>query len=269
MKRSLTFALFTLLICAHRAHAQTSGSSNTPFEVIDNSFLVEEAFNQDPGVFQNIFTWSRDRRGAWDMGFTQEWPLGGMTHQFSYTLPVSGGNNASAHVGGVLLNYRYQLMEEGRGRPAIAPRVSVILPTGTSADDSDRTGLQTNVAFSKQHRDLYFHWNAGFTWIHGVPVTSEDDRSNTLSPQLAASIVWRTAPMVQLMLENVVQFQQSVNPAARLTRDRFVTISPGFRRGWNIGERQVVVGAAVPVTIGNGDRTTAILLYGSYELPFK
>ena len=39
----------------------------------DNSFLVEEAFNQDPKVFQNIFGFMR-QSGDWQMVFTQEWP---------------------------------------------------------------------------------------------------------------------------------------------------------------------------------------------------
>src|SRR5262245_46003163 len=31
------------------------GSGAQPFQILDNSFLVEEAFNQEAGVFQNIF----------------------------------------------------------------------------------------------------------------------------------------------------------------------------------------------------------------------
>jgi DtxR family Mn-dependent transcriptional regulator len=29
-------------------------AQDTPFQILDNSFLVEEAFNQEPGIFQNI-----------------------------------------------------------------------------------------------------------------------------------------------------------------------------------------------------------------------
>jgi hypothetical protein len=268
---SHTFPLIVIALVAfgRAAAAQPApSSSSAPFEIVDNSFLLEEAFNQDPGVVQNIFTWSRERSGGWDAGFTQEWPLGGMTHQFSYTLPFSGGDGSSAHVGSVLLNYRYQLLKESAGRPAMAPRVSVVLPTGRAADAGDRSGLQTNLAVSKQVRDVYLHGNAGFTWIHAVPVTGDADRANTLSPQIAASLIWRTTPMFQLMVETVALFQQDLD-AATLGRETFATISPGFRRGWNIGDAQLVVGAAVPITNGGGATTTAILLYGSYELPFK
>ena len=49
--------------------------------ITDNSFLIEEAYNQDPGVVQHIFTgvYSEDndadpQRRSWAFGFTQEWP---------------------------------------------------------------------------------------------------------------------------------------------------------------------------------------------------
>src|SRR5438046_5328199 len=117
------FTCLAVLVWALPARAQSAPpdprSASAPFEVLDNSFLVEEAFNQEAHIFQNILNWQRDRDGLWNLSFTQEWPLGGITHQFSYTLPFSGGDG-STRLGDVLLNYRYQLMEERAGRPAIA-----------------------------------------------------------------------------------------------------------------------------------------------------
>src|SRR5262245_16100843 len=62
----------------------------------DNSFFVEEAYNQEPGVVQHIFngvsTWDRVD-GPDDQSliltFTQEWPIFSQKHQFSYTIPYS------------------------------------------------------------------------------------------------------------------------------------------------------------------------------------
>ena len=51
----------------------------------DNSFLVEEAYNQPSREVQHIFT-AEVHHGAQVYGFGQEWPLGGMRHQLSYTL---------------------------------------------------------------------------------------------------------------------------------------------------------------------------------------
>jgi hypothetical protein len=59
---------------------------------MDNSFLIEEAYNQDPGVVQHIFNglYSFNRfTGAGekrvDLLFTQGWPVYGQTHQLSLT----------------------------------------------------------------------------------------------------------------------------------------------------------------------------------------
>ena len=64
------------------ASAAEKPSDKPPIEGIeDNSFLVEEAYNQDPGVVQHIFNavYSRDpNRRGWTFNFTQEWPLYGL-----------------------------------------------------------------------------------------------------------------------------------------------------------------------------------------------
>ena len=72
---------------------------------MDNSFLVEEAYNQEPGVVQHIMTafYGIDRLPGPDdktlnLAFTQEWPIVSQTHQFSYTVPYnfarSGGQSS-------------------------------------------------------------------------------------------------------------------------------------------------------------------------------
>src|SRR5438067_11930926 len=91
-----------------------------------------------------------------------------MAHQFSYTIPFSGSPGASG-LGDVLLNYRYQLMSENARLPAVAPRLSLIIPTGR---ESDRLGTgasawQFNLPASKQFGDLYVHANVGATRLQG------------------------------------------------------------------------------------------------------
>jgi hypothetical protein len=242
-------ALLVLAISA-RAAAQSAPAldPSRKWEITDNSFLVEEAFNQEAGVVQNIFTWTRGRDGAWDAGFTQEWPAPGMTHQLSYTLVYADTGDAKGF-GDALLNYRYQLRKETAGGPAISPRLSLIIPTGRESDGlgGGSAGLQVNLPVSKQFGDLYVHANVGHTWVHDVQQTTH----------IAASGIWRVAPMLNLMLEGVVEFEESA------------TLSPGFRRGWNFGEKQFVVGLAAPLTRADGRWTPALLTYLSYELPFR
>ena len=51
-------------------------------------------------------------------------------------------------------------------------------------------------------------------------------------------------------------------------RDAVFTLSPGARGGWNLGDKQLILGAAIPITFAN-ETDAGILLYFSYELPFK
>ena len=265
-------ALLLCLLLPFAVHAQTTNARppERPFEILDNSFLVEEAFNQERGIFQNIFGFQRNE-GVWDFAFTQEWPFTTQRHQLSYTLPFAGGDGVNG-IGDVAIHYRYQALTEDPGYPAISPRLSLILPTGVSAFTYNSPGLQFNLPVSKQRGDLYFHANTGFTWYMradpqvGIP---DADRVSLLSPHVAGSAIYRVRPMFNLMLESVLEFEQFPNPDGTKSRDTIFTLSPGARGGWNFGDVQLIVGAAVPVTWIESDASAGILLYLSYELPFR
>jgi len=256
-----------LLSLAGGAHAQQgpqAPATAEPFRITDNSFLVEEAFNQEPGIFQNIFNAARSE-GIWVWTFTQEWPIVSQTHQLSYSLAGAVGGGDSTF-GNVLVNYRYQAMVEGPGRPAFSPRVSVILPTASYTSDDSPAGMQFNLPFSKQTHDVYWHWNAGLTWRPSVEF--EGQTHSLESSFLAGSAIYRLQPMFHLMLEMVATFPEESIPGGT-DRDELFTLSPGARGGWDIGDHQLIFGFAVPVTWGGGRRETAAFIYASYELPFK
>jgi hypothetical protein len=94
--------------------------------------------------------------------------------------------------------------------------------------------------------DTYLHWNAGATRIDGA-----------LTPHAGASAIWRARPMLNLMLETMIQ------------RKTGITVSPGARVGWNRGDAQVVVGIAAPVVWSDGSALLSGFGYLSYELPFN
>ena len=245
------------------------------FKITDNSFLVEEAFNQEAGVFQNIFGATRIE-GMWAASFTQEWPIASQAHQFSYTVAFLD-NGVHSGVGDTLLNYRYQAMLERPGRPAFSPRLSLVVPSGNHGKGlgGGSAGLQINLPFSKRTGDWYWHWNAGLTWLPRAEATFQHGdlavvrRGSVNAPFLAGSGIYRLRPMLHLMLESVMSFDQSLTESAT-DRDPTFTLSPGFRGGWNIGERQVVVGLAMPTSWSDGDtRSTGAFVYFSYELPFR
>src|SRR6478736_4273243 len=98
--------LSILLLSCIPAVVQSQGSS--PPGIQDNSFLVEEAYNQEFGVVQHISSFTRfwDSKD-WVYTFTQEWPVpGNERHQLSYTLAaVHSGDfpGSGAGFGDVLL----------------------------------------------------------------------------------------------------------------------------------------------------------------------
>ena len=272
----LLLALLLPLAAAAQAPAMTPPPSpqprtpSVPFEIIDNSFLVEEAFNQEAGVFQNIGTFLRSG-GAWELAFTQEWPAPSQKHQLSYTIPMTGGAGVGSGLGDVMINYRYQALTEDPGLPAFSPRLSLILPTADGDDEG--LGVQVNLPVSKQQGNFYFHGNGGVTWRRAKGAFVRTDcplfecRTSLVSPHLSGSAIYRLRPMFNLMLESVLQFEQFVDGDAKM-RDTIFTLSPGARGGWNIGDHQLILGAAVPITFGD-ETNTGMFLYASYELPFK
>src|SRR5687768_2707678 len=101
--------------------AQSSPAPEAP-GIQDNSFLIEEAYNQEQGIVQHISIF-RSYRGSsdFDAAFTQEWPLGGITHQLSYDLPVVRFGRETG-IGDIRLNYRYQWIGSGLTQLAVSPR---------------------------------------------------------------------------------------------------------------------------------------------------
>jgi hypothetical protein len=78
------------------------GFSGAPAEEVkkirDNSFPLEETYNQEPGVIQHIQAFQYWTDHSWNYTFTEEWPAPQETHQLS-VIPVnhmdSDGTDAS------------------------------------------------------------------------------------------------------------------------------------------------------------------------------
>jgi hypothetical protein len=246
-----------------------ASAQGTPFEISDNSFLVEEALNQEPGIFQNIGTFRRSEGGDWEAGFTQEWPVLTQRHQLSFTVPVASRASETG-VGDAFIHYRLQVSGGSGSALAFSPRVSLVLPSGRAARGLGNGGVgwELNLPVSKQVHDVYFHLNAGATHLPAAEVGGT--RFNLLTPRLAGSAIWRARPMVNLMFETVVDWPEEVVSIVSGTTERrtTVTVVPGVRTGWDIGDSQAIVGLGVPIVSTQEERSAGVLLYFSYELPF-
>jgi hypothetical protein len=262
---------------ADAPEAKQPAQQAEPPGIADNSFLIEEAYNQEYGVVQHISTFSKAIIGnGWDYSFTQEWPFNPAPKtQLSYTITaVSGGvPGAGGGIGDTLLNYRYQVLGEGDEPVWFSPRASLLIASGDSrrGRGAGGVGMQFNLPVSWQVADKWVtHWNAGTTIVPRAK-NALGERATTYNYFLGQSFIYQASPRFNLMLETVFDRSQSVVAPDRAAWDPFsVTMNPGFRWAHNFESGlQIVPGIAFPVEVGNAGRGNwGIFLYLSFEHPF-
>jgi len=258
------------------AQSQAAAAVKEAPPIQDNSFLVEEAYNQERGVVQHVSTFTRLWNSKdWSYSFTQEWPgLRNPRHQFSYTLVgMSSGSfpGQGAGFGDVQLNYRYQLAGSGEARVAFAPRVSLLLPCGdvTRGRGVGAAGLQTNLPLSVVlHPRLVSHTNAGATFVPRAQ-NAEHFRASSVGYNLGQSLIYLAHPRFNLILETAaIRFQSVVQPG-KTDWSRSLYVSPGIRWAHNFHNGlQIVPGVALPFGIGPSAGERGLFLYLSLEHPF-
>lgn len=225
----------------------------------DNSFLIEEAYNQEAGVVQHIMTLQRQDRHNWFLTYVEEWPIGGQTHQFSYNIPFSWIRNddgtRARGFGDLQFNYRYQFWTETDTRPAFAPRFSVITQTGSVSRGlgDGSPGIQITLPFSKIVSDrVTLHANAGMTHWFDI------ENFHPTKYILGGSAIYAVTRDFNLMLETLAEWDQSVN-AGVLERQFTFTINPGFRTAINFSnEAQFVAGFSVPIAFTRNNTAVPI-----------
>ncbi len=245
-----------------------------PQPIQDNSFLVEEAYNQEYGVVQHINTFMRQFHSrSWVQTFTQEWPAPGERHQFSYTLSAVHNRDfpGSAGIGDLSLNYRCQLVGSGDSTVAFAPRVSLLVPAGDPRQGRGfgGYGVQLNLPASVAlGRRFVTHWNAGATI---VPHARDQfgDRALSTGYNLGQSVVWLAHPRFNALVETVWTGSDSVISPGQTQRSHDLLISPGIRWAYNLGGLQIVPGIGVPLGVGPSAGDKGLILYLSLEHPFR
>jgi hypothetical protein len=258
----ILFTVFTLTACP----------SPLPAQIQDNSFLIEEAYNQETGVVQHISTFQLADAGGWAYHFTQEWPLTGIRHQLSYTIPVESIEGFGTGLGDVALNYRYQLAGNPAARTVAAPRLSILLPTGDekAGRGAGAVGFQVNLPLTRVLSDhIVTHWNAGATLIPSAR-NSLGQVATTHNYNLGASVVWLLRPSFNFLLETVWEDVRTVVADGRVVSETGWVLNPGVRWAFDLsGGLQIVPGAAYTIGLGEGAGKDALFLYLSFEHPFK
>lgn len=243
----------------------------------DNSFLVEEAYNQERGVVQHIFggVYFSSPQHDFVSSFTQEWPAPSEKHQLSYTIPYSFLDSNAVHgAGDVMLNYRYQLFDK-QNWAAVSPRITLIIPTGKVSKGlgSGSTGVQLNLPVSKRLSNAFVaHFNSGMTYFPAAKTIDPAGltvKHALTSYNLGGSLIWLTQKNFNVMLEHVINFNNVFDDHARTSRFTEYIVSPGVRFAINKGGLQIVPGVAVPVSMSSAGTRTGGFFYLSFEHPFK
>jgi hypothetical protein len=234
--------------------------------IADNSFLVEEAYNQERGVVQHISALLRAGDGGWVFTFTQEWPFFSARHQVGFTVPLQGAGG-EARVGDLFVNYRYQLIGVD-GAVAAAPRLSILLPTGRAADGAGTWGAQVNLPVSVRLGDaVVTHLNAGATLVPSAR-NAVGDRATIRAYSLAASAIWLARSRFNLMLEGSwARAEEVIGPDA-VRGSEVLLVMPGVRWAHDFRNGlQIVpgVGYAFDVRSSGAD---ALVMYISFEHGF-
>jgi Putative MetA-pathway of phenol degradation len=274
-KPRVLVAIACLLVVAGPVAPVATSIASEPLAkgIQDNSFFVEEAYNQEPGVVQhilnvpiNFINGSREVTPS----FTQEWPVFSQTHQFSYTIPYAFTEDDNG-MEDMRLNYRLQVLTEDQFTPAFAPRLSLVLPTG----DPDKglgvggVGYETNLPFSKIVSDRWtLNFNAGMSVF---PNARNHDLTNY---NLGASAIFAVSRDLNLMLEAVAGWNDDIaegvlSPEATVDRSTTALISPGARYAFNLpNDVQLVVGLGLPIGLTSDSPDWGLFFYCSFEHPF-
>jgi hypothetical protein len=265
--------VLTIALVAVAASAASAQSGSPSDRIHDNLFILEEAYNQEPGVIQHIQSvMINPASNSWNYTFTEEWPVPTDRRQLSVTVPVGrAGAGMPAAIGDMLVNYRIQAVGVGGAGPlAVAPRLSVVLPTGDYRTGAGRgsTGLQLNLPVSIEVNDRFvMHLNAGTTVTPGAK--SVDGRSRrTVDGNAGVALVWQPLSWFNPLSEFAYFSTEEIRDDRTLARHSLLVVNPGCRVAVNFRSGlQVVPGVSAPVQFSARGTELSVLAYLSFEHP--
>jgi len=246
----------------------------------DNSFLVNEAYNQDRGEVQhtlNAFYSNDFKRRGWSFKFDQEWWLFTEDHQVAFSIPffhLREEGERQHGVGDIGIEYRYQLTQERPNIPAVAPGFGLILPTGNRHKGTGKgvVGYEWSIAASKKvAARLALHGNFGLTYLPKVRVPLDGDqrlspKRSLVSYDVGASAVFALSSAIHMLLEWVGESEEEINGKGKKERNFKTILSPGIRAAVvNKDDLQTVVGVGIPIGVNRPADNYGVFLYFSIE----
>lgn len=264
-RRGISLAVLAFAVLGH-----SGVLAEEPKKIRDNSFLLEEAYNQEAGVIQHIQAFQYMKDKSWNYTFTEEWPVPKETHQISLTVPATHihSDGTETGVGDILLNYRYQAIL--KDPYALAPRFSLIFPTGNEEKGlgDGALGFQLNIPASIEIGDKWVtHWNLGATYI---PNTKGPGgiRRDTTAFSYGASLIYLLSENINLLVEAAGSSHESIEGDGLLRRKESIFINPGMRFAINFKSGlQIVPGIAAPLGVGPSSGEYGVFVYLSFEHP--
>lgn len=255
----------------------------------DNSFLFDEAINQEKGIMQYVSSLYFDNVNGGNLifGFTNEIPLVGERHQLNYTInyhldrltPANGHTNG---FGDLSIGYHYKASGKRNWIMAI-PGISLIIPTGNAQEGRGIGGMgaRAGISFTKRLSHKWVtHYTLGYTFIAqadrysypmgGQPVLAYE--KNLQYAGVGGGVTWYVSRKKVLFAELISNFITDIRGDGSLLRRNLATINPGFRFAIDANNIQIVPGISTPIVLADGAFSRlGIFFYLSIEteyLPF-
>lgn len=242
-------------------------SSSIWGKIEDNSFLLEEAFNQKEGEFQFIQKYQTDRSGAIDYNLELEAPITNETHQFSFDISRSRPEDISeSSFSDLALNYRWQAFNQNG--ILLAEKIGIVLPTGSVGKNTGQGAVGWNLlqAATISFSDVLMnHWNMGLTVF--PEAESPGDDKTIMGLNAGTSFVYLYRDDLNFLLEAVFETGESFGLDGEVSNEKSFYLNPGLRfaRNFDFKQTQVVPGLSFPLEYTDSQVRPGILLYLSVE----
>lgn len=272
--RSANHSLRSLALTMTFAFALRLALAQDVGDFEDNSFLIEEAYNQESGVVQHIATLKNERetvRGNRTsntaFSFSQEWPIFGQRWQFAYGVKLfnvdfedrdsTASFVATLGVQQLDLSLRYQAISGDDSPIAVAPELGFTKRNEHKGRKDSGVGF-TIPASARLSKRLAAHANLS---LASFPFS---DRPQSVF-LIGGSGIFAAHRRVHLLFEALAESERTKLGNGSFT-ETVTILSPGLRMELSSTSRgQWIAGFALPTTYREDENNAGFFLYFSFE----